>query len=125
MHADLLDLAAWVIKQSSRDRPADAVLRLELKNERGLTAEDRAEVSRAVFAYYRWLGWLGKGIRPRQAIGPALELAARFSRDPSSFSDQELIERVAPGWAAQEVEVTSEWARALQREPRLWLRARP
>jgi len=125
MSPRLLGFVAEVIRESSQTSPADEVLRRKLKVATGLAGRDGSEASRAVFAYYRWLGWLD----PKQVIGVqierALELAAAFRKKPETFSDQEILERTVPGWVAEEMKITSPWARALQSEPRLWLRARP
>jgi len=51
---DVVNLAAGVVSQADREHPADAVLRHELKARRGLTRAVASEVSRAVFAFYRW-----------------------------------------------------------------------
>ncbi|MGH7972811.1 MAG: RsmB/NOP family class I SAM-dependent RNA methyltransferase, partial [Limisphaerales bacterium] len=39
--------------------------------------------------------------------------------------DEDLVARAVPAWVKEEMEVSAEWARALQAEPKLWLRARP
>ena len=82
------------------------------------------EVSRAVFAYYRWRGWLDSRAGIPEQILEALNLAERFKTDPRSFKEQELVAHAVPDWVNQEVKVTPELARALQAEPKLWLRAR-
>ena len=112
-----------VVEKVDREHPADAVLRLVLK--RCQPSPDIARrVSRAVFAYYRWRGWLDHHeYLPRQ-LTAAWQLAERFERSPRSFTDDELRRRAVPDWTAEEVEVSIEWLRALQREPALWLRAR-
>ena len=93
MSPRLLGFVAEVIRESSQTSPADEVLRRKLKVATGLAGRDGSEASRAVFAYYRWLGWLD----PKQVIGVqierALELAAAFRKKPETFSDQEILER--------------------------------
>ena len=117
-------MAEKVIRAATREHPADGVMRAELKGHSGLRQEERARVSRAVFAYYRWRSWLDDRHCLREQIKCALEMAERYARDPASFSDAELIARAVPDWLPTMMEVTAPWVRALQMEPRLWLRAR-
>ncbi len=121
----ILDLAAAVVGKADAAHPADSVLRVELRNQRGLPREAAGEVSRAVFAYYRWLGWLEPDAPLRERLRQALELRQRFGAAPHGFSDADLLERAVPGWISGEMDVTARWARQLQTEPVLWLRARP
>jgi 16S rRNA (cytosine967-C5)-methyltransferase len=124
MENSLLRLASEIIRQSSREHPADAVLRERLKAQRGLYPAETAQVSHAVFAFYRWFGWLDSA-QPLQAqLEHALQLAQRFESQPESSSDAELLARVVPGWLAAEMPITAAWARSLQAEPKLWLRAK-
>lgn len=118
-------MAADVISRSSRDKPADGVLRETLRHTRELTAEETTQISKAVFAYFRWLKWLNREAALMAQVRDALRLAEEFGRNPGSFSDDSLVKRALPGWVARHVEVTPAWLRALQREPRVWLRARP
>jgi 16S rRNA (cytosine967-C5)-methyltransferase len=124
MNRHLLDLAGEIIRQSDREHPADAVLRSVLKSRRELSSEASAAVSRAVFAFFRWRGWLEErsSIQARLELG--LELASAFSRSPGSFADADLIQRAVPRWLGDAMEVPVEWVRSLQHEPTLWLRAR-
>ncbi len=85
---------------------------------------DARDISRAVFAYYRWLGWLDRNQPVAAQVNQSLELAQRFAETPGSFSDAELMARAVPAWAQEEMEVTADWARAIQDEPVLWLRAK-
>lgn len=120
----LLTIAARVIATASRELPADTALRNELRSHRGLTRDDGAWISRAVFAFHRWRGWLdAKRLEPDQ-IRQALELAETFRARPNSFPDDELIERAVPAWALQHADVNADWIRAIQAEPVLWLRAK-
>jgi 16S rRNA (cytosine967-C5)-methyltransferase len=120
-----LALAERIIRAADREHPADAVLRQEFKSQRGLTPGDAARISAAVFAYYRWYGWLAEGCPLFDGIQRALELSAKFAKRPESFSDSELLSRAVPAWVQREAQVTAAWARALQAAPVLWLRARP
>ncbi len=121
----IIKLASAVISKSSRECPADSMLRQELRREQRLPAEAASLLSRSVFSYFRWLGWLEKGQPLEEQITEALELADTFANQPGRFSDSELVARTVPGWVKSEVEITPEWARSLQTEPSLWLRARP
>jgi 16S rRNA (cytosine967-C5)-methyltransferase len=124
MNHHLVSLADHVIRRASRDQPADALLRQELKSQHGLPATDAALVSRAVFAYYRWLGWLDRNRPLPDQLSRALDLVAHFAASPASFPDAELLARAVPAWLKTEMTVSTPWLRALQSEPRLWLRAR-
>ena len=117
-------VAIEVISHASRERPADAVLREALRSRRVPSIEETREISRAVFAYYRWFGWLDHQRALPGQIKSALELAQAFAERPQSFSDEKLVERSVPAWVREEMEVSPVWVRAIQPEPKLWLRAR-
>jgi 16S rRNA (cytosine967-C5)-methyltransferase len=119
-----LGLAARIVAAANRDRPADAVLKQQLKAQRLLLPEDATAISRAVFAYYRWYGWLEGTLPLVRGIGQAQELAARFAKHPENFTDEELMARAVPAWLAAEMEISPSWVKVLQAEPKLWLRAR-
>ncbi|HEV2394596.1 MAG TPA: RsmB/NOP family class I SAM-dependent RNA methyltransferase [Verrucomicrobiae bacterium] len=125
MTADLLRFAERVIARADREHPADAVLRQDLKGQRFLPAQSTAQVSHAVFAFYRWLRWLDPHQPLTSQIEHALSLAERFQNQPASFTDAELVALAVPEWLADYMTITPAWARALQTAPRLWLRARP
>jgi len=118
-------LAVGIIKASNVQEPADAVLRRRLPRERDLSAAEARQTTQAVFAYYRWRGWLDGGAALEAQVGQAVELSQRFARQPASFPDAELVERAVPTWLHAEMEISPAWVRALQAEPRVWLRARP
>jgi len=123
--ANPLALAAEVIRESSVEKPADALLRLKLKSARGWTSDERTEASQALFAFYRWFGWRDSALGLQAQITRALELSRVFRTKPEQFPDSDLLQRAIPDWIAAEMEVTAPWVQALQHEPRLWLRARP
>jgi 16S rRNA (cytosine967-C5)-methyltransferase len=125
LNSFLLNLAERVIQRSDRDHPADAVLRAELKTQRDLLAQETAELSHAVFSYFRWYGWLSEGDDIHEKILQAIGLAKQFSEQPKRFADHELVARAVPAWIHDEISITPAFARALQTEPKLWLRARP
>jgi 16S rRNA (cytosine967-C5)-methyltransferase len=123
-HDLILQIAERVIRRADREHPADAVLRQELWGERGLEPAALAAISHAVFAYCRWLGWLEKSWPLPRQIEKAAQLAAKFTQDPKGFSDVELVARGVPSWLEPEMQIPAAWVRALQTEPKLWLRAR-
>jgi 16S rRNA (cytosine967-C5)-methyltransferase len=114
-----------IITASDRENPADKVLREQLKAERDLMPSDARAVAQTVFNYFRWRGWLDLTAPLNLQIRKARELAGNFAENPESFSEASLVERVAPDWLGAEMEITPAWARAIQSEPRLWLRAKP
>jgi len=52
------EIAAEVIRQTGKDKPADAALREVLKQIKDLAPFDATEIARTVFIYYRWHVWL-------------------------------------------------------------------
>jgi hypothetical protein len=68
---DFSHVVARVIRQADREHPADAVLRGELREARWRTPAHRTEISRAVFDYYRWFGWLDQRAPLREQIAQA------------------------------------------------------
>ncbi|MFO1489246.1 MAG: RsmB/NOP family class I SAM-dependent RNA methyltransferase [Verrucomicrobiota bacterium] len=118
-------IAADVISKSSREHPADTVLRDALASRRAPNSRDLREASRAVFNYYRWLGWMERE-RPLPAqIEYALKVARMFVDKPKGFADDLLMAKAVPDWIREHLEVSPAWTRTIQAEPRLWLRARP
>jgi len=114
-----------IIRACDRENPADKVLREYLKAERDIMPADARAVSQTVFNYFRWHGWLSKEGPLNLQIRKARELAENFATNPSSFSDVSLVERVAPDWLRDEMIIDAAWARAIQAEPKLWLRCKP
>ena len=117
-------VAAEVIRSTSREKPADAALREVLKQMRDLPPFDATEVSRTVFMYYRWHAWLlaERGVDARMRL--AQRLAERFRANPASIPIAELRTHAVPAWTAEQMEISDDWLRSLQREPKLWLRAK-
>ena len=124
MNLALKKLAAAIIRRAETGQHADSVLRTELRQQRGLSREDGWEISRAVFAFYRWFGWLNKGESLEDQIEEALALSERFNESPGSISDEELLSKAVPAWVGDEMTIPLEWLRSLQSEPRLWLRSK-
>lgn len=120
----VLKIVQSVVNRNSRTEPADGLLRFELKRQRELSAETAGDVARAVFAVFRWRGWMDPGITIHDQVTQALALQKRFDNSPNSFSDAEMLAHAVPPWISGCMEVTPAWARSLQSTPRLWLRAR-
>jgi 16S rRNA (cytosine967-C5)-methyltransferase len=123
--SDTFQVAETVIRKANRQRPADALLRQELRARSNLLPQDAAAISALVFGFYRWFGWLDARAPLQKQLAQAEECSERFRQNPMNFPDAELLERAIPEWIKTEVEVSAEWARSLQSEPILWLRARP
>jgi 16S rRNA (cytosine967-C5)-methyltransferase len=116
--------AARVLEGLRSGLPADAALREYLANNRTLGAVGKRSVSRAVFAYFRWLNWLGTGESAQKRVLRALDFQARFDRDPSSIKPEALAARAVPAWLTGEMELSAGYLRKLQQEPALWIRAK-
>ena len=118
------EIAAEVIRKAGKDKPADAALREVLKSLRDLAPFDATEVARTVFIYYRWHVWLRdeRGVEAKMRL--ALRLNRRFQDNEASVPLAELRAKAVPAWTAEVMEVNDDWLRSLQREPKLWLRAK-
>jgi len=118
------EIAAEVIRQTGKDKPADAALREVLKQIKDLAPFDATEIARTVFIYYRWHVWLRdeRGVESKMRL--ALRLDERFRVNESNIPLPELRAKAVPAWTAAEVDVTDDWLLSLQREPKLWLRAK-
>ena len=124
--SSILNNAARVLKLVAEGTPADQALRDSLTHNRHYTAPgERRGVSRAVFAYYRWWRWLQEGDSPQKQLAAALDLQARFDRNPASFKPEALAARALPDWLKAEMDALPvAWLAQLQREPALWIRAK-
>lgn len=122
MNKQSLEVALQIIKTADKNHPADSVLRTQLRNVKGLSRAESKLISEAVFAYYRWPGWLDQKSFETQ-LRHAIELDDAFQKNPKSISDAEL-RRAIPEWVSQHVKLSPEWLRSLQTKPKLWLRAR-
>ena len=121
---DAYQFCATVIAQSGREQPADATLRGMLKSNPGWSMMERAEMSRALFAYYRWLRWLDSNLPMEEQIVQARQFAIDYHKAPEKWDDAELIKLAVPDWTAEVMNVTAKWTRRLQTDPKLWLRLR-
>src|SRR5262245_53162389 len=119
-----LQTAARVVSSVDRDHPADAMLRREFTSRRDLTQQEKTEITRAVFSYFRWRGWLETRGKTAEPLSKALELTERFAKQPETFSDHDLVARALPAWVTGEMQITAALARSLQEEPKLWLRTK-
>lgn len=121
----ILNQAARILHEVQAGTPADQALRAALVQDRHFTAPvQRRQVSRAVFAYFRWWRWLDEKISLQKQLAGALELQDRFNRSPAAFKPQALAARAVPDWLAAEMELAPAWLRQLQREPALWIRTK-
>ncbi len=118
------EIAAEVIRNTGKDKPADAALREVLRSFRDLAPFDATEVAKTVFIYYRWHVWLRdeRGVESKMRL--ALRLNQRFQDNEASFSLAEIRAKAVPPWTAEFLEFEGDWLYSLQREPQLWLRAK-
>jgi 16S rRNA (cytosine967-C5)-methyltransferase len=116
--------AARVLGSLRPGVPGDAALREYLAGNRSLGAVGRRSVSRAVFAYFRWVNWLEPALSAQKRVLKALDLQARFDRDPMSVKAEALAALAVPRWLAGEMELPAAYLRQLQREPSLWIRTK-
>jgi 16S rRNA (cytosine967-C5)-methyltransferase len=118
------EIAAEVIRQTGKDKPADAALREVLKQIKDLAPFDATEIAWTVFIYYRWHVWLRdeRGLDSKMRL--ALRLNERFHANEASVPLAELREKAVPAWTAEQIEVSDDWLFSLQRQPKLWLRAK-
>lgn len=120
-----LNHAAQVLAGISADQRADTALRFYFEGHRYLQGGAKRAISQLVFAYFRWLSWLDPKLSPQKRIEQAGVLQERFQENPKSVKTESLAARAVPAWLATEVDVSPDYLRQLQREPALWLRARP
>lgn len=120
-----LKLASAVVSQASCENPADALLRRHLREAGSLTKSEGAQVSQAVFAFYRWRGWIDGSLKLESQIRSGLEFAGEFARSPQAFRDADLLARTLPAWVNDVLPVSAAWLRTIQAEPTLWLRVKP
>jgi 16S rRNA (cytosine967-C5)-methyltransferase len=120
-----LNHAARVLASIAPDLPADAALRRYLYGAKRLGAREKRAVSRTVFSYFRWLQWLDPKLSFQKQLEQAATLHERFSRDEKAIKPETLAARAVPAWVRDEMDLSADYLRQLQREPALWLRARP
>ncbi len=120
-----LNHAARILDGVTEDIRADAALRHYFLETRRLGPRERRTISRAVFAYFRWWQWLDPQASAQKQLEQAWSMHQRFIADERSLKPETLAARAVPSWLRDEMEMPAEYLRQLQREPALWLRARP
>jgi len=111
----LLNRATLIIDQVTAEKPADYVLRGELGAAKYLDPEEKRDISHAVFAYYRWFGWLDTKASTQARVAAALDLQRKFDTDPSSFKPETLAARAVPAWIASEIDLSPAHASGKER----------
>ena len=117
--------AARIVALVTPRLPADAALRHQLAASPGMGTREKGAISRAVFAYFRWVRWCEPKDSLQKQLADAWALHERFTADPKAIKPEALAARAVPAWLRDELEVTPEFLRQIQREPALWLRTRP
>jgi 16S rRNA (cytosine967-C5)-methyltransferase len=120
-----LNHAARVLASIERDVPADAALRRYLYAAKRIAPREKRGISRAVFAYFRWLQWLDAKASLQKQLEAAAALQERFNGNEKSIKVEAIAALAVPSWVKDEMPLPPEYLRQLQREPVLWLRARP
>lgn len=120
-----LNHAARILATVAHELPADAALRTYLYHAKRLGPREKRAVSRAVFGYFRWLQWLDPKASLQKQLEQSAALQERFTADEKSIKVETLAARAVPAWVSGEMELPPEYLRQIQREPSLWLRARP
>jgi 16S rRNA (cytosine967-C5)-methyltransferase len=131
----MLNHAAEILAAISTDQRADTALRFYFENHRYLQPPAKRVISHTVFVYFRWLSWLDPKASPQKRLEHAVALHERYTADPKSVKAETLAVRAVPAWLWDELELPAEasaaasakaeYLRQLQRDPALWLRARP
>jgi 16S rRNA (cytosine967-C5)-methyltransferase len=121
-----LNQAAQLVRAALAGTPADQILRESLKRTRHYSAPaERRQIAGAVFGFFRWWRWLNPKDSLQKQIAAALDLQARFDRNPASVKPETLAARAVPAWLATEMDtVPADFLRQLQRPPVVWLRTR-
>lgn len=120
-----LNHAARVLAATAEPLPADIALRQYFVAHPYLGGRERRAISRALFTYFRWYKWLDEGASPQKRVEQAVALHDKFTADPKSIKPEALAARAVPAWLREEMDVPVGFLLELQREPALWLRARP
>jgi 16S rRNA (cytosine967-C5)-methyltransferase len=120
-----LNHAARVLASISADQRADNALRFYFEAHRYLQPPAKRAISHNVFVYFRWLTWLDPKASAQKRLEQALDLQTAFDADNKSVKPETLAARAIPEWLASEMETPADYLRQLQRNPALWLRARP
>lgn len=121
--AAFLHYTARLLERITPDQPADFVLRRQLAEDAALTPEDKRAVAGAVFAYYRWFGWLDLKASFSSRLASALDLQQKFETKPDLIKTEAIAARAFPSWIHDELTFSPADLRQLQSPPVLWLRA--
>ena len=124
-----LNHAAQILEAVSAGERADTALRFYFESHRYLQPPAKRAISHTVFVYFRWMSWLESKASPQKRLEQAMEFHTRFTADPKTIKAETLAVRAVPDWLWTEVDLAAEakanYLRQLQRDPALWLRARP
>ncbi|MDB6095241.1 MAG: Fmu (Sun) domain protein [Verrucomicrobia bacterium] len=120
-----LNHAAQILAGISADQRADTALRFYFETHRYLQPVAKRVISHTVFTYFRWFSWLDPQASPQKRLEHAVALQERFTANPKSVKAESLAALAVPAWLAGEMELSPDYLRQLQREPALWIRARP
>jgi 16S rRNA (cytosine967-C5)-methyltransferase len=120
-----LNHAAQILATITADQRADLALRFYFERHPYLQPPLKRIISHTVFVYFRWLSWLDPKASPQKRLEHAVALHERFTADVKSVKAEALAALAVPPWLASEMEVSPDYLRQLQRDPALWLRARP
>lgn len=123
-NSSLLNRAAIVLRSINPTLPADAALRKIFAENHHWSPEERRQIVRAVFSFFRWYQWLGPKDAFQTQLSEALALQERFEKNPSNIKVQALAARAVPEWLAAEMDLGKAYLQQLQSEPALWLRPR-
>lgn len=121
----ILNHAAQILAAVSADQRADTALRFYFEGHRYLQPPAKRLISHTVFVYYRWFSWLDPKDPPQRRLEHAVAMHESFTADPKSVKAETLAVRAVPAWLATEMDLPHDYLRQLQRDPALWLRARP
>ena len=120
-----LNHTARILTEVAPQMPADTALRRYFVQHAYLGPRERRAISRSVFIYFRWWRWLDAKTSLQRQAEQAIGLDDRFQKNPASVKPEALAARAVPEWVQDEMDLTPAWLQQLQREPALWLRARP
>lgn len=120
-----LNHAARVLASVASDLPADGALRRYLYGAKHLGGREKRAISRAVFAYFRWVQWLDPKTSLQKQVEAAVLFQERFQADDKTVKPEALAARAVPAWLKDEMDLPPAYLKQVQREPALWLRARP
>jgi 16S rRNA (cytosine967-C5)-methyltransferase len=121
----LLNHAARILGSVADGRRVDVAMRTYFAGHRHLGARDRRVISGLIFSHFRWLQWFDPKLSLQKRLEQAAALHERFLANPKSVKPEALAARAVPAWLAGEMELPADFLFQLQREPALWIRARP